>query len=184
MHSMIENNKVHYDKTIEFLKKDIESLRTGRVSPSLVESVKVESYGTVSDLVQLASISTPEPQTIAIKPWDKSILKNIERALISSDLNVNPVVDSDLVRLNFPALTEESRKDLVKILHKKLEETRITLKSQREKIKDTVVNAEKAKEITEDDPFQALKELDEMTKEYNEKIKVLGDEKEQEIMKV
>ncbi|MBT4349807.1 ribosome recycling factor [bacterium] len=184
MHTMIESNKAHYDKTIEFLKTDIESLRTGRISPSLVETIKVESYGTVSDLVQLASISAPEPQTIAIKPWDKGILKDIERALMSSDLNVNPVVDSDLVRLNFPALTEESRKDLVKILHKKLEETRITLKSQREKIKDTVVNAEKAKEITEDDRFQALKELDEMTKEYNEKIKLLGTEKEQEIMKV
>ena len=157
MHTIIEKSKEHYEKTIEFLKSDIGSLRTGRISPSLVEKILIESYGTSSELLQLAAISSPEPQTIAIKPWDKSILKDIERALQSSDLNVNPVVDGDMVRLNFPSLTEESRKELVKILHKKLEEARIALRSQREKIKEDVVSLEKSKEITEDDRFQALK---------------------------
>lgn len=184
MHSIVENNRAHYEKTLEFLQQDITSLRTGRVSPSLVEGVKVESYGTFSDLVQLASISTPEPQTIAIKPWDKSILKNIEKALQSSDLNVNPVVDGELVRLNFPPLTEESRKELVKILHKKLEETKVTLKSQREKIKDSILALEKSKEISEDEKFTALEDLDKITKDYNEKIKDIGLKKENEIMKI
>jgi ribosome recycling factor len=184
MNSIVESNRAHYDKTIEFLKTDIGSLRTGRISPSVVETIKVESYGTMSDLVQLASISAPEPQTIAIKPWDKGILKDIERALMASDLNVSPVVDSELIRLNFPSLTEETRKDLVKILNKKLEEAHVVLKSQREKIKESIVAAERDKEISEDEKFQALKELDEMTKNYNEQIKAVGKEKEAEIMKV
>jgi len=150
----------------------------------LVEAIQVESYGTTSDLMQLAAISTPEPRTISIKPWDKNILKDIERALAKSDLNVNPIVDGDIVRLNFPSLTEESRKELVKILSKKLEEARIALRSQREKIKEDVISLEKSKEISEDEKFQALKELDDMTKEYNEKIKELGDSKEKEIMTI
>jgi ribosome recycling factor len=184
MNSVVENNQIQYEKTLEFLQNDIGSLRTGRISPSVVETVKVESYGTVSELVQLASISSPQPQTIVIKPWDKNILKDIERALMSSDLNVSPVVESEIVRLNFPALTEESRKELVKILHKKLEEARVSLKAQREKIKESILALEKSKEISEDERFQALKDLDDMTKDYNEKIKVIGQEKEEEIMKV
>ena len=114
MNSIIEKDKPQFEKVLEFFKKDITSLRTGRAAPSLVEAVKVECYGTKSDLMQLASITAPEPQTITIKPWDKNILKDIERALQSSDLNINPVVDSDLIRINFPSLTEESRKELVK----------------------------------------------------------------------
>ncbi|MFA5126458.1 MAG: ribosome recycling factor [Patescibacteria group bacterium] len=184
MHPLVQKNKEQYEKTLEFLKSDLGSLRTGRVAPSVVEKIKVESYGTVSELLQLAAIHTPEPQTIAIKPWDKNIVKDIERAIQSSDLNVNPVVDGDLIRLNFPPLTEERRKDLVKILHKKLEDSRVTLRSQREKNREDIIALEKAKEISEDEKFQALKDLDVMTKEYNDKIKVIGDQKEQEIMKV
>ena len=97
MHQLILQNKEQFDKTIEFLKSDLNTLRTGRISPSVVEKIKVEAYGTVSELLQLASISSPEPQTIAIKPWDKSVLKDIERAIQVSDLNVNPVMDSDLI---------------------------------------------------------------------------------------
>ncbi|MCB9802687.1 ribosome recycling factor [Candidatus Nomurabacteria bacterium] len=184
MNSIVENNRAQYERTIEFLEQDISSLRTGRVSPSLVENVKVESYGTFSDLMQLASISAPEPQTIAIKPWDKSILKNIEKALQTCDLNVNPVVDGDIVRLNFPSLTEESRKELVKILHKKLEDAKIALKGQREKVKDSILALEKSKEISEDEKFNALEDLDKMTKDYNEKVKEVGLRKEEEIMKI
>ena len=178
------NNKIQYEKTLEFLQNDISSLRTGRIAPSIVETIKVESYGTFSELVQLASISAPQPQTIVIKPWDKNILKDIERALRNSDLNINPVVESEIVRINFPALTEESRKDLVKLLHKKLEDARVSLKAQREKIKESILSLEKSKEISEDEKFQALKKLDEMTKDYNEKIKIIGQNKEEEIMKV
>lgn len=184
MNSIVENNKDQYEKTLEFLHGDISSLRTGRVSPSIVEAVQVESYGTRSELMQLAAISAPEPQTISIKPWDKNIIKDVERALMNADLNVNPVVDGEIIRLNFPQLTEESRKELVKILHKKLEDARIALRAQREKIKEDIVSLEKSKEISEDEKFQALKDLDAMTKNYNEKVKEIGDSKEKEIMTV
>lgn len=184
MHEVVENNKQYYDRAIEFLQSDISSLRTGRISPSLVEKVMVDSYGVMTELLQLASISSPEPQSITIKPWDKGVVKNIEKALMSADLNVNPVVDGDIVRLNFPPLTEESRKELVKILHKKVEDARISLRSHREKIKEEIVGMEKNKELSEDEKFQALKDLDELTKEYNDKIKQVGDDKEKEIMTI
>lgn len=184
MNKILEDNKEQYEKTLEFFKNDINSLRTGRVAPSLVESVKIESYGTVSELMQLAAITSPEPQTIVIKPWDKGIIKDIERALQGSDLNINPVVDGDIIRINFPPLTEESRKELVKILHKKLEESRITLRQKRDKIKEGIIALEKSKEITEDDRFKSLKDLDDLTKEYNDKIKEISDNKEKEIMTV
>ncbi len=182
--SNIDDHKDQYEKTLDFFKQDIGSLRTGRVSPSIVESIKIESYGTFTELVQLASITSPEPHSIAIKPWDKSIIKDIDKALQNSDLNVNPVVDGDLLRLNFPPLTEESRKELVKILHKKLEESRIALRGQRDKIKDEIITLEKNKEISEDEKFQDLKNLDELTKEYNEKLKEVCDNKEKEIMTI
>lgn len=184
MHNILESHKGQYDKTIEFLKRDIGSLRTGRISPSLVEKVMVDSYGVMTELLQLASITSPEPQSISIKPWDKNVVKNIEKALQDSDLNVNPVVDGDMIRLNFPPLTEESRQELVKILHKKAEESRIKLRSHREKIKEIIINQEKAKELSEDEKFQTLKDLDELTKEYNDKIKEISDQKEKEIMTI
>ncbi|OGY94258.1 MAG: ribosome recycling factor [Candidatus Komeilibacteria bacterium RIFOXYC1_FULL_37_11] len=184
MNNLIEKNKEQFEKTIRFFQEDISSLRTGRISPSLVEKVLVESYGTTTELLQLASITSPEPQSIAIKPWDKSILAAIEKALNKADLNVNPVVDGDLVRLNFPQLTEESRKELVKVLHKKVEESRIKLRGNREKVKEEVISLEKSKQISEDEKFDALESLDELVKEYNEKIKQISDKKEQEIMKI
>ena len=184
MHSLVKDNFSQFEKNLEFFKTDINSLRTGRVSPSLVEKILVESYGTKTELLQLASIMSPEPQTIVIKPWDRNILKDIERAITSSDIRVNPVIDGDLVRLNFPSLTEENRKELVKILHKKLEDGRVTIKMTREKIKDEVLAAEREKIISEDEKFQALEDLDDVTKEFNEKIKQLGEAKEKEIMTI
>lgn len=184
MHNLVEKNKEYFDKSLEFLKGDISTLRTGRIAPSIVEKTRVEAYGTTSELLQLAAILAPEPHTIVIKPWDKSVLKDIERALQSSDLNVNPVVDGDLIRLNFPPLTEERRKELVKVLHKKLEEGHVAIRGVREKIREEIINLEKDKGISEDEKFQALKDLDNTTKDYNDKIEDLGDKKEQEIMTI
>lgn len=184
MNNLVDKHKDQFDKTIEVFQEDISSLRTGRVSPSLVENIVVESYGTKTELLQLAAITTPEPQNMVIKPWDKSILSSIEKALSQSDLNVNPVVDGDLVRLNFPPLTEESRKELVKVLNKKVEDARIRLRNNREKIKDVIVSLEKDKQISEDERFGALKDLDEVVKEYNEKIKQISDAKEKEVMTI
>ncbi|MDD5749835.1 MAG: ribosome recycling factor [Patescibacteria group bacterium] len=184
MHNLIESNKINFEKSLEFLKHEISAIRTGRVSPSLVEKIPVESYGTFSELMHVASISSPEPQTIVIKPWDKGLIKAIEKAISQSDLNINPVAESDLLRLNFPPLTEESRLNLVKILAKKLEEGRVAIKGQREKVRELVNKAEKDKEISEDEKFKALEDLDNLTKDYNEKIKQLGEQKEKEIMTI
>ncbi len=184
MHSIVENSRIHFEKALEFVKNDISALRTGRVAPSLVEKVQVESYGAISDLMHLASITTQEPQTIIIKPWDPNVIKDIEKALSKSDIRVSPVVDGQVIRLNFPALTEETRKELVKVLHKKLEEGRIAVRGVREKIREEVMSAEKDKSISEDEKFQALKDLDELTKDYNDKIKNIGDKKEGEIMTI
>ena len=184
MNTVIEDNKQQFEKTLEFLKESISSLRTGRVSPSLIEKIMIESYGTKSELRNLAALSSPEPRIISIKPWDKGIIKDIEKALNNSDLNINPVVDEDLIRLNFPQLTEETRKELVKVLAKKLEEVRISLRKQRDKIKETILNLEKEKEIGRDEKFTSLKELDDLTREYNEKIKDIGLAKEKEIMTI
>lgn len=182
--NLLEQHKEGFDKVITFFNQDISSLRTGRVSPSLVENVKVESYGVKTELLQLASITSPEPHSIVIKPWDKNILSAIEKALNQVDLNVNPIVDGDLVRLNFPPLTEESRKELVKILHKKSEESRVKIKNYREKVKDEILALEKSKTISEDERFTGLEDLDEMVKEYNEKIKQISEKKEEEIMTI
>ncbi len=184
MHSLVKDNLSSFEGNLEHLKNEIGSLRTGRVSPSLVEKILVESYGTKTELLQLASIMAPEPQTIVIKPWDRNILKDIERAITASDVRVNPIVDGDLVRLNFPPLTEENRKELVKLLNKKVEDGKVSIKMTREKIKDQILDAEREKLISEDEKFKALEELDEATKEYNEKIKLLGEAKEKEIMTI
>ena len=184
MNMVIEDSKQQFEKTLEFLKESISSLRTGRVSPSLIEKIMIESYGTKSELRNLAALSSPEPRTISIKPWDKGIIKDIEKALNNSDLNISPVVDEDLIRLNFPQLTEETRKELVKVLAKKLEEAKISLRKQRDKIKETILNLEKEKEIGRDEKFTSLKELDDLTREYNEKIKDIGLSKEKEIMTI
>lgn len=184
MNNLVEKNKEQFEKTIRFFQEDISSLRTGRVSPSLVEKISVESYGTTTELLQLAAISSPEPHSIVIKPWDKSILSAVEKAISKSDLNVNPIVDGDLVRLNFPSLTEESRKELVKVLHRKAEESRIKLRNNREKVKDEILSLEKSKSISEDQKFDALEDLDELVKEYNDKIKQISEKKEEDIMTI
>lgn len=184
MNNLVEKHKGDFEKIIEFFKEDISSLRTGRVSPSLVEHVMVDSYGVKTELLQLAAITTPEPQSMTIKPWDKNILSDVEKALAKSDLNVNPVVDGEVVRLNFPPLTEESRKELVKILHKKSEDARIKIRNAREKTKDEILALEKDKQISEDEKFTALKDLDEFVKTYNDNIKQVSDKKEEEIMTI
>ncbi len=176
--------KAEFNESINFFKADISNLRTGRVSPSLVEGVKVEAYNSLMELVQLASISSPEPRSIMIQPWDKSLTKNIESALNKSELNLNPIVDKDNIRINFPPLTEENRKALIKMLHQKAEASKVTLKQKREKIKEGIVEQEKNGILSEDEKFMALEKLDVMIKEYNEEIRVITEAKEKEIMTV
>ncbi|MFA6428380.1 MAG: ribosome recycling factor [Candidatus Buchananbacteria bacterium] len=170
-----------FEKAITHVKSDISGLRTNRANPDMVEKVVVEAYGTPTPLVQLASIAVPEARSIVIMPWDKSLLKDIEKGILAANLGLNPVNEGTQLRISMPQLTEESRKDLVKLLNQKLEQGRQVIRKLRDKIREEINATEKAKEISEDKKFELLKELDEKTQEFNEKIKKIGEEKEKEI---
>ncbi len=184
MSDFIDNFKGNFEKIIEYYKKEINNLRIGRATPSLVENIQVDSYGTPTPIIHLASISAADPKTITIQPWDKNLLKEIERALQQAELGASPVVKDDLIIINIPPLTEETRKEISKKLNQKTEDSRVSIRNQREKAKDQVVNQEKNKEISEDDKFKRLEELDELVKSYNEQVKELSKNKEEEIMTI
>ncbi len=174
----------NFQKTYDFFQEEIEELRTGRVTPMLVENITVEVYGLPMPIKQVASISTPDAKTIAIQPWDKGQLKDIEAAMQKSSLGVSPKNDGTAVFLNFPPLTEENRKELAKILAQKAEAARVSLRQARDKEKESIQQQEKNKEIGEDEKFRLQKQLDEDTSEWTGKINDLQKKKEEEIMTV
>jgi ribosome recycling factor len=179
--SIINDYKDNFVKSIEYLKHDITSLRTGRATPALVEDIMVEAYGTKQPLKATASISVQDAKTIAVEPWDKGLMQAIEKAISSSDIGINPVNDGKLIRLNLPELSKDRRQDLIKVLHKKLEEARVAIRKIREEIREGIQRQEKDKVISEDERYSLQDELEKLVKEYNEKIKVIGEEKEKEI---
>lgn len=151
----------------------------------LVEDVLIEAYnGSRMRLKELASISIPEPRTIVIKPWDSSIIKQIEKGLVHSALEFNPILDSDILRIHLPELTQETRKKLVKKLHAMLEEERIKLRTIRDEIKKGIERQEKESVITEDDKYAFTEELNTLTRSFTEQIDELGKQKEAEIMRI
>src|SRR3989344_8893245 len=170
--------KEKLNKVIEYFKGEIVVLRTGRATPALVEDLQVDYYGTKTPLKALASISTPDPRQILIQPWDKGALQPIEKAIQSSQLGLNPVVDGVYIRLNLPQLTEERRKDLIKILGQKAEETKISVRKAREEVLRVVDDAEKKKEISEDEKFRKKQETQKTVDEINKKIEEIVSAKE------
>ncbi len=184
MNQYIEKYKHEFDNAFEFFKKEVSSLRIGRASPALVENIHVDSYGVKTPIVQLASIATPDARSLTIQPWDKSIIKNIERGIIEANIGINPVNEGNIIRITMPHLTQEDRKKLVKILLQKTEQGRIKSRLIRDKVRDDILKAEKNKDITEDDKFDFLKEVDEFTKEQNENIEKFSKNKEKEIMTI
>ncbi len=182
--NIIESHQIEFGKAIDFLKKDIQSIRTNRANPELVSHVLIEVYGTKTPLEQLATLSVPEPRTIVIQPWDKNIIKEIERALSKADIGVSPVVSEGMIRLMLPPLNEERRKDLVKILHSKLENARKSLRAVRDSVRDEIVKAERSKEINEDDKYRFFEKLDKITGDFQEEIKLIGERKEKEISSI
>lgn len=178
---LIHQHKQEFDKVIDHLKNDISSLRTGRATPALVEDVSVEAYGTRQPIKALASISVLDAKTLAVEPWDKSVIGAIETGLNKSQLGINPVNDGKIIRLPLPELTQERRADLIKVLHQKLEQARITVRQAREDVRTVIDKAEKEKMISEDEKFKFQDALEKMVKEYNELIKQVGEEKEKEI---
>ena len=184
MSDFINSHKEEFNKVLLFLEKEIGNLRIGRSSPSLVENVQVDAYGVLTPMIHLAGIVSTDPKTLTIQPWDKSLVKEIEKAILKADLGFNPLVKEGVVIINIPALTEETRKEVVKKLHQKLEEAKVSLRAIREKIREKTMEQEKSKQISEDEKFKNLEELDKVVKDFNEKIKAMGDKKEEDIMKI
>jgi len=171
-------------KTIEALNKELSSIRTGRASPALVEHIKVDYHGVLTPLIQLASISVPDPKTITIHPWDRTIINNIDKALLKSDLGLNPTNDGNNIRISLPALTEERRKDLIKIVHKRLEEARVTVRNIRREAVEELKLSEKNKEISQDQSIRATEHTQKLTDSHIDSINRIGKDKETEILEV
>lgn len=169
---------------IQVLHDDLAAIRTGRASPGLVEKLSIEYYGSPTPLMQLASISVPEPRTLTIKPFDASTLKLIEKAIMSSDLGLNPNNDGKVIHLNLPPLNEERRRDLVKHVHHRLEEARIAVRNIRRDSHNDMRDFEKEKLITEDDLERGEEDLQKLTDRFVEEIAQHGKSKEIEIMEV
>jgi len=169
---------------IQALEEDLGGIRTGRAHPALVEKLHVEYYGTPTPLIQLASISVPEPRALLIRPFDATTLKAIERSIQSSDLGLTPNNDGKAIRLNLPPLTEERRRDLVKVVHNRLEEARVATRNvRRDSIKD-LREFEQEKMISEDEQKRGEEELQKITDRYIEQINAIGEHKEKEILEV
>ena len=173
--------KSEFTKVIDFLKKDIAGLRTGRTSTAMAEDLLVEAYGSKQPIKALASINAPDSKTVTIEPWDKSLLAFIEKAVRESSLGINPVNNGKTIILPMPTLTSERRQELIKVLRQKLENARVSIRQTREQAKEMIETAEQDKKIGEDEKFRLLEKLDEMVREYNEQVKATGEKKEQEI---
>jgi ribosome recycling factor len=169
---------------VQALEEDLGGIRTGRATPALVERMAVEYYGSPTPLIQLASISVPEPRSLLIRPFDASALRHIERAIMASDLGLTPNNDGKAIRLNLPPLTEERRRDLVKVVHHRLEEARVAVRNiRRDMIKD-LREYEQEKMISEDDRKRGEEELQKITDRFVKEVETVGERKEKEIMEV
>lgn len=166
------------------LEEDLAGIRTGRASPGLVERMPVDYYGTHTPLIQLASISVPEPRQLLIRPFDPASLKDIERAILASDLGLTPNSDGKVIRLTIPQLTEERRHELVRVVHNRMEETRVRIRNiRRDALKD-LREFEKESLISEDEEERGEKELQDLTDKMSAKVDEIGERKEKEIMEV
>jgi ribosome recycling factor len=184
MNRYIQDKNEDFIKAVDFFKKEIGHLRTGRANPNMLEGVQAEAYGTRTPLNGLANINVSDGHSITVTPWDRSVLKDIEKAIVEADLGVGVVNEGDKVRITIPVMTEENRRDLVKKLNEKMEECRISFRQVRDEIKTEIEKAEKNKEISEDDRFRFIKELDEVVAKNNDSIKEIREKKEGEIMTI
>ena len=171
-------------RAVEAMERDFQGLRTGRASTALVERVTVDYYGTQTPLNQLASISVPEPHQIVIQPWDRGVLGAIEKAIMKSEIGLMPNVDGTVVRLNIPPLTEERRKDIVRSVHKRMEEARVEIRNLRREANDALKKEERDGEIGADDARRQLDALQKVTDRFVADVDRLGGVKEQEVMEV
>jgi ribosome recycling factor len=171
-------------RAIEAMQRDFQGVRTGRASTSLVERIHVDYYGTETPLNQLAGLSVPEPHQIVIQPWDRSVLGAIEKAIIKSDIGLMPTVDGTVVRLNIPPLTEERRKDLVRVVHKRMEDARVEIRNLRRDAADSLKKEERDGSVGADEARRQLDALQKTTDRFIAEVDRLGEVKEQEVLEV
>jgi len=183
---MLTQARDSFEGVVGVIRGDLATVRTGRARPELIDQVEVEAYEGQPrlKLMELASITAPDPHQLIVKPWDQSVLEKVEKALNLADLGMSPVVDGEIIRLAIPALTEERRKDLVLLVHKKLEAGRNLLRGERQQIKEKIEGQKGQPGISEDDIFQQLEELQKLTEEFMAKIDELGKAKEAELMQI
>lgn len=171
-------------KAVESLRQDIAALRTGRASSALVERITVDYYGTPTPINQVASISVPEARLLVIQPWDRKMLTDIEKAIQKSDLGINPNNDGQVIRLAIPPLNEERRRDMVKTLHKKMDEHKVAIRNVRRDAQDKLRDREKKKEVSEDELKRSAERLQKLTDRYIDEMDKVGKAKELEILEV
>jgi ribosome recycling factor len=184
MHSVISSSEDRMKKTIQSLKDGFASLRTGRASAALFDKIRVDCYGEKTPLNQVANISIPEARLIVIQPWDKGLIGEIEKAIRSSELSLNPSNDGKVIRINIPPLTEERRKDLVKLAKSQAEQNRVAVRNIRRDGNDELKKLLKDGDLTEDEESKNSEELQKVTDSYVTKINQVLEEKEKEIMEV
>ena len=178
----LQDAREHMDKTIEALHIDLRAIRTGRASPALVERLQVEYYGVPTPLNQLAGTTVPEPRLLVIRPWDRNTIGIIEKAILKSDLGLNPSNDGQVIRLIIPQLTEERRRELSKQVAKRVEEARVSARNIRRDAIDMLRDLEKEKMISEDELFEARDKVQHLTDDYIKQIDEIGKAKEAEIL--
>ncbi len=176
--------KLRMEKAVEDFRRDLASLRTGRANVALLDSIRVDYHGTMMPVNQLGNITVPDPMTIVVTPWDPGAVALIDKAIRASDLGLNPTNDGKMLRIPIPPLTEERRKDLVKHLHKVLENHRTAVRNIRRDMKEAIEQLEKEKKISEDEKKRAIDELDKLTHAETKKIEDLSAAKEKEIMEI
>ncbi|NLT96426.1 MAG: ribosome recycling factor [Clostridia bacterium] len=181
---ILKDSETRMQKTLEVLRKDFASLRAGRANPAILEKVQVDYYGVPTPINQMANITAPEPRLLVIQPWDKSIISSIEKAILKSDLGLNPSSDGTVIRIAIPQLTQERRKELVKTVKKKAEEAKVGIRNIRRDANEEVKSLEKAKEITEDESKKAQEDIQKITDKYIAEVEKVLSKKEEEIMEI
>ncbi|GAB5045762.1 ribosome recycling factor [Thermodesulfovibrio sp. TK110] len=172
------------NQAVEVFKKDLSTFRTGRASLSILDNIKVDYYGSMVPLNQVATLGIPEPRMITIQPWEQRMLAEIERAIMKSDLGLTPINDGKIIKIVIPPLTEERRKQLVKVVRKRAEEARVAIRNIRRDIIEEIKKAEKEKKLSEDDSRRLQEEIQKITNSFIEKVDKALEQKEKEIMEV
>jgi ribosome recycling factor len=171
-------------KSLEVLRRELATIRTGRANPGIIEHLSVDYYGSPTPLQQLASISVPDARQLVVQPYDRSALGSIEKAIRQSDLGFNPTNDGNLVRINIPQLTEERRRDLVKLVHRRVEEAKVAIRNIRREVNDQIRKLKKDKELSEDEEKRAQEQLQKLTDKTIRDSEVIGHAKEAEMLEV